>query len=335
MTKPTKESLAIQIPGEEKPLQIHRENYSTIESTQDLGIAAIKELKPGEYRVFTAEEQTKGRGEGVNRRWASPPNVNIYATFSFLLHTTLSKSHIDLVVAYAIASMLKELGFAVTIKWVNDVLINGKKVCGILPQVIQEVSEEFKDKYVGVVIGVGLNINMAKEICDSLDQPVTSLLVENPDKKWDKEEIFQKLTQTLISSILLLAKHGFQYFQDKISAMMSSLDEEIYFLPTEKFTAIKAVLKGVDSDGSLVIQNGKQCTSYASGTILRGKKLEEYFAAQAKKAGGISFIGEGLKAIIAAKEVSAAAANNSGPEQPVVAAAAVIPQNTTPQATMN
>ena len=77
--------------------------------------------------LITASEQTAGRGR-FKRRWESPPDVNIYATFCFWfdLHRT-DLGHIPQILALASAQTLEMLGFFPKIKWPNDVLLGGKK----------------------------------------------------------------------------------------------------------------------------------------------------------------------------------------------------------------
>lgn len=106
--------------------------------------------------VLLAEEQTGGRGR-LGRSFASPAGTGIYLTI--LLRPTLPLSHIQFVTiaaAVAVAEAIEQTaGFAPQIKWVNDVLMDGRKLCGILT----EASIEGESGAVSaVMVGIGINL---------------------------------------------------------------------------------------------------------------------------------------------------------------------------------
>lgn len=106
--------------------------------------------------TLIAEEQTAGRGR-IGRSFSSPPNTGIY--LSILLHPVLPVEQIQLVTiaaAVAVAEAIEQTaGFAPQIKWVNDVLMEGRKLCGILT----EANFEGESGSVhAVVVGIGVNL---------------------------------------------------------------------------------------------------------------------------------------------------------------------------------
>lgn len=143
--------------------------YDWVTSTNDIAhFLAQKEEADG--TVVFAKGQTQGRGR-LGRTWISPYNTGLY--FSIILRPDMSSqetSRITLAMALAVAEALKEMHVeGVAIKWPNDILIGGKKVCGILT----EMSFEAKKTH-HVVVGVGFNVNTS---ASALPDDATSLKV--------------------------------------------------------------------------------------------------------------------------------------------------------------
>ncbi len=145
-------------------------SYREIGSTND---AAYKWAESGEAEgaVVVAEYQTKGRGR-LGRKWVSPRGKGAY--FSVILRPDIlprELSLITLVSSLSVARTIREaVDLAAFIKWPNDILVNQKKVCGILTELSGET-----DKINFVIAGVGVNINTKKEL---LPEGATSLAAE-------------------------------------------------------------------------------------------------------------------------------------------------------------
>ena len=106
--------------------------------------------------VLLAEEQTGGRGR-LGRTFASPADTGIYLTI--LLHPTLPLSHLSFVTISAALAVVRAIeqtaGFTPQIKWVNDVLMNGRKLCGILTEATIEGESGTVSS---LVVGIGINL---------------------------------------------------------------------------------------------------------------------------------------------------------------------------------
>lgn len=142
--------------------------YESIGSTND----QAKQLL-GAYNaplaVF-AEHQTQGKGRR-GREWVSPFAQNLYLSFVWPVTEGLNQiDGLSLLVGVAVAKAIKRLsGIDAQLKWPNDVLIGGRKVAGILLELIGDPVE-----LCHVVIGIGVNLNMLDSF-DSIDQEWTSL----------------------------------------------------------------------------------------------------------------------------------------------------------------
>jgi BirA family transcriptional regulator, biotin operon repressor / biotin---[acetyl-CoA-carboxylase] ligase len=132
-------------------------HFYKIGSTNTAAMAAAVEGAP-EGSVFLAEEQTAGRGRGANS-WQSPRSTGIYC--SIVLRPALPPSDVlvlSLATGLAVSSAIRRVDarLQLDLKWPNDVLIDGKKVCGILTEMNAEAT---RVRY--IVAGIGINVNQA------------------------------------------------------------------------------------------------------------------------------------------------------------------------------
>ena len=129
-------------------------------------------LKSG--MLIAAREQTAGRGR-QDRKWLSAPDQNL--CFSLYVQTDAELSSVPsltMAAALAVTEMLKTKRISAAPKWPNDILIDGKKICGILSERV----EQSNPPRTGILIGMGLNVNMTSEEAAQIDRPATSILIE-------------------------------------------------------------------------------------------------------------------------------------------------------------
>jgi BirA family biotin operon repressor/biotin-[acetyl-CoA-carboxylase] ligase len=129
-----------------------------------------------EGTVVIADAQTDGKGRR-GRIWSSPAGVNLYC--SIVLRPQIlphEAPQLTFLTAVAVAQAIEQNSSSVpTIKWPNDVLIDGKKVAGLLNEMSAET-----DGINCVILGIGVNLNMtADQFPDDLRSPATSLLIES------------------------------------------------------------------------------------------------------------------------------------------------------------
>lgn len=162
--------------------------YNTIDSTnnkaKELGNSGAKE-----GTVVISEEQTGGRGR-LGRTWVSPKFKGIW--MSIILRPDIEPmeaSKITQIGAAAVCMSINKLGLKATIKWPNDIVLNKKKVCGILTEMSGELN---KINY--IVMGIGINVNIESEdFPGDIKDIATSIKIESGDSVKRKE---------LVSSIL-------------------------------------------------------------------------------------------------------------------------------------
>ncbi|MCF8720392.1 biotin--[acetyl-CoA-carboxylase] ligase [Nitrospina gracilis] len=145
--------------------------YDQVDSTNDLAKNLLFQGAP-EGTVVIADSQTRGKGR-LGRSWYSEPDTGLY--FSLVLKPTLAQDHIPnltLMAAVAVVEALNQINSQnATLKWPNDILLNGRKLGGIL-------SEQVVDgPHPGVIIGIGLNVSQDR-FPEDIAELATSLLIE-------------------------------------------------------------------------------------------------------------------------------------------------------------
>jgi len=146
--------------------------YSIIDSTNNEAKKLALSGAPSGSLVV-AEGQTHGKGR-LGREWSSSPGVGICASFILKPDITPPEApRITLLTAVAVAEAIWEKAHIVAmIKWPNDILIQGKKVCGILTEMSSE-----PDSVNYIIVGIGINVNN-DEFPEELQSKATSLKIE-------------------------------------------------------------------------------------------------------------------------------------------------------------
>ncbi|MCS7284138.1 MAG: biotin--[acetyl-CoA-carboxylase] ligase [Hydrogenobacter thermophilus] len=204
--------------------------------------------------VVVARRQTKGRGR-YGRSWQSDEG-GLYFSFP-LTETFKDEQTLPLAIALSVCQMLEDYGFLASIKWVNDVYIGGKKICGILV-------EKTKDR---TLIGIGLNVNQ-KRFTESLQ--ATSLLLVS-GREYHLADVLLKLLDRIDKNLDLLKERGFQVLREEIKKRLLFLGEEVV-LYTDPPTV--GILADLSPEGYLVLMTAQGEKKVVSGNItLRGTML--------------------------------------------------------------
>ena len=175
----------------------------SVGSTNDHAIALAKDGAPG-GTVVAAETQTAGRGR-LGRKWVSPAGLNLY--FSVILRPELSASDVPLITlmcAVEAASALKAAtGAEVKLKWPNDLLLDGRKLGGILVEShMRGAQVEF------VVAGLGININSRQEDFPVEVRDIATSLFIAASRKHPRAPILKSVAESVIKGAGALAKDG-------------------------------------------------------------------------------------------------------------------------------
>ncbi len=235
-------------------------HFDTLDSTNTWAKNNIHTLDPNHLTCITALEQTAGRGR-FQRRWLSPRGQNIYATLFFTLQR-MSKVVINLsqVLSLSCAHVLKSKGFSPQIKWPNDLLLSGKKVAGILCE-----SVAMENDQLGIILGIGINVNMTQELLNTLDQPATSL-AQLSGHTWALEQILEPLLQQFLQDLERLTKEGFTPFIASYEELLAFRGQKITC--SDGFQTHKGICHSINKEGrlNLLLDSGK-ITTLSAGEV--------------------------------------------------------------------
>lgn len=214
----------------------------TIPSTNTWAKENHSRFNTSHLTCITAKEQTGGRGR-QQKKWLSPKDSNLYTTLYFVVPENAPYlSNLGQIIALAFAELLIEMNLPVQLKWPNDLLLDKKKVGGVLTETVA------LDHSVGVVLGLGLNVNMPESILQTIDQPATSLhLFLN--QEISPQSLLQPLLNRFIASLLELQEEGFSPFQKRFNELLFSKGKEIKVqLPHKK---LQGICDSITSEGYL------------------------------------------------------------------------------------
>jgi len=213
---------------------------STMDAAFKLGINGAKE-----GTVVCAETQKKGRGR-MGRIWTSPKHKGIY--FSLILRPKLlpnEAAKLTLLSAVAVCEAIRDMtGLLSYIKWPNDILIDEKKVGGILTEMDAET-----DIVKFAIIGIGINVNLKH---DFLPDKATSLKKEK-GQMVSRVELLQEILRKIEKFYLLLQKDGFNTIVERWRELSSTLGKRVKVSCQRQHIEGEAV--DVDLDGGLLIRN--------------------------------------------------------------------------------
>lgn len=238
--------------------------YKQLDST-NLEIARLAAQGVAHGTVAVAEEQTAGKGRR-GRSWESPAGENIYMSIFVKPDCEPDKAPmLTLVMAYSVAQVIRELGISeVQIKWPNDLVLSGRKICGILTEMQLEGSEI---DY--VVVGVGINVNTRKFPSD-LEEKATSLYLES-GRRFERESMVENIVEKF--------EHAYQQFmetqdllfiQEAYNSMLVNAGKEVRVL--EPGNEYMAIAQGINSRGELIVRTpeGEEKAVYAGEVSVRG-----------------------------------------------------------------
>lgn len=191
--------------------------------------------------VLAAERQTAGRGR-LGRRWQMRLGAGL--TFSLLWRFDRGLSGLaglSLVVGIAIVRALREFGVPVALKWPNDVLLDGRKLAGILIELSGDALGP-----AAVVIGIGLNVEAPGEV----DQPVANLA--DAGCKVGRNALLAALLNQLAGVLAQFDRDGFAAFRDEWHQLAAFIGQPVR-LSFSHGEPADGIAVGVDDSGALLV----------------------------------------------------------------------------------
>ena len=236
-------------------------HYFSIGSTNAEAMSVAARGEP-EGSVFIAEEQTAGRGRG-GHSWLSEKSAGIYC--SVVLRPEISPADtlaISLAAGLAVRAAVQEITNLVPdLRWPNDVLLAGKKFCGIL---IEMNAEPTRVRY--LVLGIGLNVNQSS-FPSSLENEATSLRLET-GRTWSRVELVAALLKSLHREyrglVSARGKPPGEIIRRFEEASSSARGREVR---VEEEGGYEGVTEGLDANGFLRVRTADGMRTVISGGV--------------------------------------------------------------------
>ncbi|NWB97520.1 bifunctional biotin--[acetyl-CoA-carboxylase] ligase/biotin operon repressor BirA [Pseudomonas gingeri] len=218
--------------------------YHSIDSTNAEALRLVEKGAVAPF-IVTSERQTAGRGRR-GRQWVSPFAENIY--YSLLLRIEGGMRQLEglsLVVGLAVLSALRELGIArAGLKWPNDVLVDNKKIAGILLELVGDPADVCH-----VVLGVGINVNM--QVAEQVDQLWTSARLET-GRSIDRNQLIASLGEKLRFYLEWHQSSGFAAIQAEWEQNHLWQGRKVALVAG--VSQVEGIVLGIDQQGALRLQ---------------------------------------------------------------------------------
>lgn len=226
----------------------------TIEEVDSTNIYAKKNLDVlDDKTVVCALRQISGRGR-LSRQWVDLGKGNAFLSIVLKPSNTFDEKYSNLTqyLSVVLAQLLENYGLEAQIKWPNDVLIDGKKIAGILSETVMQ-----GNTFRGLILGIGVNLNANQKDIDAIpDKIATSLNIELK-KDIDCDKFIQALLDKFFANYDNFIEKGFEFIKSEYISRASFLDTEI---SVKGFKETKTgIAKNINNSGELVLENdGKE-----------------------------------------------------------------------------
>ena len=230
--------------------------FDSIDSTNTYGVKNFDKLK--DKTAVSALVQTQGKGR-FNRVWICETPDNLCLSLVLKPEKIAHIANLTQYMSVCTCKVIETYGLKPQIKYPNDVLIDGKKVCGILCESVLK-----KNIIQGVVLGIGVNLNMPLSLVEKIEKPATSLNLLT-GHSIDRQEFLEKLLKEFFSKYQDVIERGFCSFEQEYLKRNNFLGKTVYIqqrdnTPKEQYKAI-----AMDKNGNLVVRTneGNQKTIFS------------------------------------------------------------------------
>lgn len=241
MIKLNKDKILKNLPLDKLKLDIYKEIDSTNEEAKRIKITH-------DFHVIISEKQTKGKGR-LGKKWSSPNSGNIYMTIC--TENDLSISPISLVTALICKKAINKIAKQelIMLKWPNDILLNNKKVGGIL------VETEIYEEKTRTIIGIGINMSIKKE--ESWWGDLSKFNIET------KRNV---LINKILSDFIKISDNLNFNWIDEWRDSCIHMNKEIKIQDSDSLEK-KAIFKDIDTRGNAIIETKEGQKVITSGEI--------------------------------------------------------------------
>lgn len=221
----------------------------------------LRQLQPGESAVCLAEMQLAGRGRR-GKDWVSPLAASLYFSMGqWFRGGAASLEGLSLVVGMALVDALSSLGVEeLTLKWPNDVQLQGAKLAGILLEVTGDLQGDCL-----VIMGVGVNVRQPGVAMQGVNQSWISLCDQYPHLV-DRNQIVAAFIGSLDRALQQFREEGFKGFITRWQAWDGLLGRQVSVYAGDD-TVLQGISKGVDESGALLVETPQGLQRFHGGEV--------------------------------------------------------------------
>ena len=230
---------------------------SVVDSTNIYTTNLLSQTDIVDWTVICAEEQIAGKGQR-GKSWESRKGENLLCSIVCRPKTVTIQSQflISMVASIAVIELLESYGLKPAIKWPNDILIRGQKICGLL------IENQWSNDLVETsIIGIGLNVNQVE--FPTFEWPATSIAIEL-GVETNLQSVLKRLMISIQKNIMSIS-NGSSVIMSKYSEKLFGRDEKVTFKVNDKLIAGRFL--GVNQKGAIQIDTGYGVKSYVNGEI--------------------------------------------------------------------
>ena len=226
------------------PLKVIK--LSAIDSTNDYLKALCRKVDLDEEVVVVANEQTRGKGQ-MEAKWYSKGGKSLtFSVFKRLKSLDVNDQFaINCAVSLGLLNSLKKIGISnLTVKWPNDILAGGKKICGILIE-----NQLQGDIIKSTIVGIGINVNNSH----FPDLPRATSMALRAGREFDLEQVLQGLLKGVSSELNALQQDNREALQQRYEQNLFRINT-ISVFETPQGEQWNAIIKGVSKSGALILE---------------------------------------------------------------------------------
>ena len=230
-----------------KGLNLENIDFYLLDTVNSTNTFAKEKLLNKDYLVVISEQQTAGRGR-QGKEWYSPNAGNIYMTIKF---RDKNPAPLSLIIGLLISEAMDSVSgqkINAELKWPNDLLINKKKICGIL------IESEMSADEVEFIVGIGINYSLPKK--ESWWGEIGELADILPR---------EKLMNSILQNIIDYKENGYKNWKDAWEKRCMHIGIELKALSNNQKDTDIGIFKGINEEGKMLLQTERELRIISSG----------------------------------------------------------------------
>ena len=234
----------------------------TVSTNEDL-VARARAQQPVQRLLRAADFQSGGRGRKKKQWRAAPGDALLFSVAIPRAAASQTLPAITLACGVALAESLSECGIAVQLKWPNDIRVEGRKLGGILTELVAD-----RDGRHTLVVGVGINLHMDESVRHAIGQPAIALdaLLDTPAAR-SREQWIGLFVSAIFSASARFVQEGFDLFRPRFNQLLESRGELVDVLHDAAGVPISGRVIEVDRHGRLILEVEGQRHAVSVGDV--------------------------------------------------------------------